>query len=217
LINHQVHKYNESETEYINRVYKTDNSIYINILLANFCMPTLFKLKPSTLVQIQKRHGSLKNMLNILMIDIKAYDCNYIILYENHLMASVLIYHESILRTWLLRRENQKYLIGLGYNLDGDMLTRLFIALSIKLNCYNQNKLIEQFPHEIGIILGYPLEDVKEFVNSKGQNYIICGCWKVYHNVERSKKLFELYHRIRVYSVKCVEEGKSLPTDWICK
>jgi len=207
---------NHSETEYFKNIVKIDNSNYINFLLANFCMPTLLQLKASTLVQIQKKHGSLEEALNILWLKIRQYNCKYIILYENHMRASVLIYHESTLRNCLLKNENQDYLIGLGYQLYGDRLTQLFFTLSKRINNYNKNKSEGQFPHEIGIILGYPLRDVKEFVSNKGQNYIACGCWKVYHNPEHSKKMFELYHKIRVYSVNCVKEGKSLPRDFLC-
>lgn len=36
------------------------------------------------------------------------------------------------------------------------------------------------FPHEIGVFLGYPLEDVKGFIENKGQNCESCGVWKVF-------------------------------------
>ncbi|MCR5153646.1 MAG: DUF3793 family protein, partial [Lachnospiraceae bacterium] len=38
-------------------------------------------------------------------------------------------------------------------------------TLSKKLSCS------VNFPHEIGIFLGYPLEDVKGFIENKGKNY----------------------------------------------
>ena len=36
------------------------------------------------------------------------------------------------------------------------------------------------FPHEIGVILGYPVEDVIEFEKHQGKNCKYCGCWKRY-------------------------------------
>ena len=38
----------------------------------------------------------------------------------------------------------------------------------------------EDFPHEIGLFLGYPLGDVIGFVENEGRNSLCCGCWKVY-------------------------------------
>ena len=49
------------------------------------------------------------------------------------------------------------------------------------------------FPHEIGLLLGYPIEDVEGFIANKGKNYLYAGYWKVYENVEEKKLLFEAY------------------------
>ena len=40
----------------------------------------------------------------------------------------------------------------------------------------------DTFPHEIGVFLGYPLEDVLGFIENGGRNCLACGCWKVYAN-----------------------------------
>ena len=34
------------------------------------------------------------------------------------------------------------------------------------------------FPHEIGVFLGYPLTDVVGFIENQGRNFTCCGCWK---------------------------------------
>lgn len=36
------------------------------------------------------------------------------------------------------------------------------------------------FPHEMGLLLGYPPEDVKGFIHNQGKNYLYSGYWKVY-------------------------------------
>lgn len=62
------------------------------------------------------------------------------------------------------------------------------------------------FPHEIGIFLGYPLEDVEGFIENKGKNCKSCGMWKVYCNEYEKKKLFEKFKKCtEVY--KCVFAG----------
>ena len=53
------------------------------------------------------------------------------------------------------------------------------------------------FPHEVGLFLGYPPDDVRGFIENRGACSKCCGCWKVYGNVEESQKCFERYHRCR--------------------
>ena len=63
------------------------------------------------------------------------------------------------------------------------------------------------YPHEIGIFLGYPLEDVLGFI----QNKPCCcmGAWKVYdqNSVTRCKELFSLFECVRNQFIQGVENG----------
>ena len=53
----------------------------------------------------------------------------------------------------------------------------------------------KDFPHEIGVFLGYPIEDVKGFIESPHSGYKTVGTWKVYSNEECAAKTFEQYRR----------------------
>lgn len=53
----------------------------------------------------------------------------------------------------------------------------------------------EEFPHEIGLFLGYPPEDVEGFIENKAENCKFTGVWKVYGDEEKAKKLFEKYKK----------------------
>lgn len=47
----------------------------------------------------------------------------------------------------------------------------------------------EGFPHEIGLFLGYPPEDVQGFLADPGGGRCkLCGHWKVYHDVEGARR-----------------------------
>lgn len=49
-----------------------------------------------------------------------------------------------------------------------------------------------EFPHEIGLFLGYPLCDVRGFIeDARGGVCLGCGYWKVYGEVEEREKLFK--------------------------
>ena len=66
------------------------------------------------------------------------------------------------------------------------------------------------FPHEIGLFLGYPLEDVVGFVENKGKNFCCCGCWKVYSDQHRAEQCFAQYRKCRAAYLKCYANGHSL-------
>ena len=49
------------------------------------------------------------------------------------------------------------------------------------------------FPHEVGLFLGYPPEDVRGFIENRAGGFKLLGCWKVYGDVEQAKKKFESF------------------------
>lgn len=51
----------------------------------------------------------------------------------------------------------------------------------------------ESFPHEIGVFLGYPPEDVEGFIKNGAANCKCIGLWKVYGDVTKAQKMFALY------------------------
>ena len=66
------------------------------------------------------------------------------------------------------------------------------------------------FPHEIGVFLGYPLEDVIGFIKNSGQNSICTGCWKVYYNECEALKLFKRYKKCREVYQRLFKQGKTV-------
>ncbi len=70
-----------------------------------------------------------------------------------------------------------------------------------------KKKYSKECPHEIGIFLGVPLEDVESFIKHKGKNYLICGYWKVYHGLEKSIDTFEAYNQAKNKVIKLVSKG----------
>ena len=51
------------------------------------------------------------------------------------------------------------------------------------------------FPHEIGLFLSYPPEDVKGFVDNHACNYKCAGLWKVYGDERRAQRMFARFKR----------------------
>ncbi|MDD6221976.1 MAG: DUF3793 family protein [Lachnospiraceae bacterium] len=51
------------------------------------------------------------------------------------------------------------------------------------------------FPHEIGLFLGFPAEDVEGFIRNRGEGCRLCGYWKVYGNEQEAKRQFERFQK----------------------
>ena len=89
-----------------------------------------------------------------------------------------------------------------GYPVDGG-LERMLDALSRRLEG-------REFPHEVGLFLGYPPEDVEGFRLHRGRGCKLCGCWKVYSDVERARRCFRRYGLCRAALCRRLEEVGSL-------
>lgn len=53
----------------------------------------------------------------------------------------------------------------------------------------------EEFPHEIGLFLGYPSEDVFGFIENRAGGFKYVGLWKVYGDVVSAQKTFSKYRK----------------------
>lgn len=72
------------------------------------------------------------------------------------------------------------------------------------------------FPHEIGAFLGYPLEDVKGFIENAGANCKCYGLWKVYSNEGEAIRLFNKLKKCTNVYLRVFAEGRSLTQMTVC-
>lgn len=97
----------------------------------------------------------------------------------------VYVYRPALLADSLQDAAAAAFLAGLGYR----------GGVKAHLKRLKRRICPENFPHEAGIFLGYPLEDVEGFILHRGRNYRCNGCWKVYGDVEEARRRFALYRR----------------------
>lgn len=112
----------------------------------------------------------------------------------------ILVYREKTLQTYLNRDEVRALLERDGYPVSNgleDMLAHLAQRMLT----------VPGFPHEIGLFLGYPAEDVEGFQKYGGRNFKFSGLWKVYSDEERAKECFHRYHCCRQALCRRVENG----------
>ena len=67
------------------------------------------------------------------------------------------------------------------------------------------------FPHEVGILLGYPVVDVMEFERCGGRNCKYCGCWKSYSDMEAARCSHCRFRECSCLCRKWFDEGYPLP------
>lgn len=67
-----------------------------------------------------------------------------------------------------------------------------------------------RFPHEIGLFLSYPPEDVRGFIENKAQNFKCAGLWKVYGDPQKAKALFAKYKKCTKIYCKLWQAGSGM-------
>ncbi len=199
---------------------------YARYLLAYHCMPTLRKVKPASLIHANLGQFTGQGLpysvdrlqlLNEISAVIRGFDCNYIILSEHGAGINLLVYQEEILCEALTTPGNMQLLTSFGYRSAEKPVENALLTLCGRFEKYHISRDNAVFPHEVGAILGYPVEDVEAFIKNQGKNYILCGYWKVYYNRNKAAETFECYHRLRqealslIYGEKSQSETKNIP------
>lgn len=170
--------------------------------LALHASPTLFKIKVASLFNYVIKPND----------DINAIICEYTkALASKNLKLKIFCRCKKRILVYIYDHQqlenlifgNQDFLLEHGYQ-KSNSLEKYLNTLIIKIN----NK--GNFPHEIGFFLGYPLADVKGFIDNHGENYIHYGYWKVYHNKEEALKTFEIYTKTQKYMSNIIACGSSI-------
>ena len=52
-----------------------------------------------------------------------------------------------------------------------------------------------EFPHEVGLFLSYPPQDVRGFIENHAVNYKCAGLWKVYGDEALARRLFDKFRK----------------------
>lgn len=168
-------------------------------VLAEQCAPTLTGMKAASLFRWQNPQQSLDE-IRACAAELRDMGLRLRVLKVCHRTNAALfyVYCAPQLQRILSDSATCAFLTRTGYELGGE-IPSVLRQLSGRL-C-----LEGEFPHEIGVFLGYPLEDVIGFIENNGRNYTCLGCWKAYGDPCRAQERFDAYHRCTEYcrSVFC--------------
>lgn len=128
------------------------------------------------------------------------YGYNIMVLKDCGNRVLIYLYNKNKLNCTLEQAKIQKFLFEYGYVYKTPEEAISILKSRISVKCV---------PHEIGVFLGYPLQDIKEFINPK-KNAVLCGIWKVYGNKKKFEKLFYRYDCCTRTFENKISNGESL-------
>lgn len=171
--------------------------------LAVYTAPTLLGIKCGSLVSLSTEEFDIYTHIKTFNNKASGKALKIKKLYDYKNRSLLLIYNEKLMKKRLADNEVKNLLSCFGYS-DNFSAEEYLQRLGVRLS---ENPT---FPHEIGIFLDYPLEDVIGFMENKGENYKFCGCWKVYGNEEKAKRTFANYEKCRNFLCGKLNQGVDL-------
>lgn len=161
--------------------------------LVQHCAPTLAGLKTGNLFTCPfVCRDALLSQLRQLNLRLSGKGLRLLPLRFSHRKALLYLYRPAKLRRDLNQDTAAELLRQEGY--DPGCCEKCVACLRKKI-CSQKD-----FPHEIGLFLGYPAEDVRGFIQLGPDCCKCTGCWKVYTDEESAKKTFAQYKKCtRVY------------------
>lgn len=161
------------------------------------CAPVLMGLKVSNLLQVRQAQ---KDEVFRLFAGTQI-SCH--VLYEKEKRIALLLYREKELSEYLDRADVRGLLSRFGYR--GERMSELLEKTAVRYQSYVDGH--GDFPHEIGVLFGYPPEDIAGFVENNGKDFLYSGYWKVYKNPERARKIFVGYDRAKERAIHMAGHG----------
>ena len=172
-------------------------------ILAYHCAPALAGLKPSNLVSLSREEfPDLEERLEEYRQLFAPRGVAFRTMCGCGRNVLLLVYRPAELERALRTPLSAALLKKDGYD-AGEDLAAMLDRLSQRL------RVEGDFPHEIGLFLGYPPEDVDGFIHRKADAKCT-GCWKVYGNVETAKRVFALYKKCTAIYLKQYATGKNM-------
>ena len=171
--------------------------------LISYCSPTLASLKTASLFRLPySSEDDLQRCVSAHGEHLAQKGVSITILRQSAQSALIYVYREKKLLEDMRKPGVPRFLQKLGY--DTTCPEAALAQLRRRL------ALSEDFPHEIGLFLGYPLWDVCGFIHYKGKNCKCCGHWKVYYREEDAEKMFRRFNQCKHVYQRLWEAGKSV-------
>ena len=184
----------------MHNVFKRKVDIMSEEMLVRHCAPTLMGLKTGNMFSCRfetklEEHNALTEMNKKLT----SKGLRVIPLRHHNGATLIYLYRPSKLKKDLSSKQAADILKNMGYCCENANLCLVSLMKRLRQS--------DDFPHEIGLFLGYPPEDVCGFIDNNGCNCKCVGCWKVYGDENKAKQTFDKYKRCTELCCSLVERG----------
>ncbi|MDO4851042.1 MAG: DUF3793 family protein [Actinomycetota bacterium] len=211
--------------------------------LVHHCAPTLAGFKPACLFNYSCRFSGrdddgmqssascddnrqcLGRLVHDLQGRLESFGVRITVLIVRETGALIYVYRPERLAASIREDGPRGFLEDHGY--DTSSVSACLKRLSLRIAFCDENRSSSEgkltFPHEIGLFLGYPFDDVIGFIENEGRNFICCGCWKVYTDEDNARASFCRFHTcttiydtlydkgLRIEDITCREDGSTSP------
>ncbi|GAA0818458.1 DUF3793 family protein [Clostridium tertium] len=190
--------------EFYKDLFKIEDKESIKKFLLYNSSLVIAGVKPSATVTVNKMLKDLyKSWIEYGKDFLEAINLSFINLREDENALIILIYNNDILKTHIFKTENIEFLRKLGYEHNNNNISYYVEYLKDRYDEFN-------CPHELGIFLGIPIDDVKSFMQCSYKKCLGCGYWKVYSNYEKAIEIFSIYDDVREKTMDKIVEGESI-------
>ena len=151
------------------------------------CAPVIYGFKPSVLINLGKPNTGLLACLweqykNNIICDYHKFQVHFHLFHGCNRSIQLFCFVPERINRILCCDDARYFLSDEGYSSPDLESIITFLKEKFRFDC----------PHEIGIFLGYPVEDVRQFIKNNGKNYLLNGYWKVYSDIQYATYQFDL-------------------------
>ncbi|MEW4413306.1 DUF3793 family protein [Clostridium sp. AN503] len=127
-------------------------------------------------------------------------------LYADQDREVLFLYRYEQLEAHLKRPEVRRFLRRFGYG----SFEIAAVLKQLKRRYQQYAGMGREFPHELGVLLEYPVGDVEGFIANRGENSLAARYWKVYENPQEAERIFRLYDEAREQALEEIIQGYPL-------
>ncbi len=161
------------------------------------CAPLISGLKMSNLLIVSAEDETLVRMI------LRKSGISFYRLLKSGEKVTFLLFRREWLEAYLQQKEVRAVFVAEGY--QDYILGNVFRTFQERYKRYMNGG--DCFPHEMGLLLGYPVEDVQGFMENEGKNFLYSGYWKVYADVQEKIKLFQKFETAKETVIQLLSYG----------
>lgn len=164
-------------------------------LLILHASPTLANLKPASLVCLKGLDEQGEDLQRL-----EERGLSFLHIVSRTGCRLLLVYRRKKLEQTISTQRAQEILRSGGFSGDLDCV----------LDQLRQRFLTQDCPHEVGLFLGYPEEDVAGFIENCGKNALRSLFWKVYSDVQRAERIAACWTECRAKYLESYANGTDI-------